>query len=351
MHARGFSVGKDFKAGAGLTKTFEALLTEGRLASESKTAIVAAILGNLAIAVTKFVAAGFTGSAAMLSEAIHSVVDTGNGGLMMLGIQRSRKPPDFEHPFGHGRELYFWTLIVAVLVFAVGGGMSVYEGITHAAHPATIESPAWSYGTLAASAVFEGTSFFFGWKAFRKEMRGRGVLETIHESKDPTTFSVVLEDSAALAGLLIAFLGIFLGRRLGLPQLDGVASIVIGALLCSVAVLMAYECKGLLIGEGVSRETLNALRAIVGADPSVEHVQHLHTIYQGADAVLLIIELRFRDHISAREVRGAASRLKNSIQERYPKIRGVFFGAESLTGNEREGKEHAARKSARAATN
>src|SRR5689334_1069889 len=180
------------------------------------------MLGNLAIAVTKFVAAAFTGSSAMLSEAIHSVVDTGNGGLLMLGERRSRKPPDFEHPFGHGRELYFWTLIVAVLVFAVGGGMSVYEGITHISHPATVESPAWSYGTLAASALFEGVSWVVGWKAFRKEMRGRGVLETIHESKDPTSFSVLLEDSAALAGLLVAFLGIFLGRTFGLPKLDGV---------------------------------------------------------------------------------------------------------------------------------
>src|ERR1043165_7947485 len=206
--------------------------------SKSQIAIYAAVAGNLAIAATKFVAASFTGSAAMLSEAIHSVVDTGNGGLMLLGSYKSRKPPDFEHPFGHGRELYFWTLIVGILIFAIGGGMSIYEGITHIRHPVPSENPAWSYGTLGLAVVFEGTSWFFGWKAFSTERGGQGILEAIHTSKDPTSFTVLLEDSAALAGLLCAFFGIFLGHYFGLPILDGVASIIIGALLCVVAVLM-----------------------------------------------------------------------------------------------------------------
>jgi len=300
------------------------------VASESKTAIVAAIFGNVAIAVTKFVAAAFTGSAAMLSEAIHSVVDTGNDALMLLGIHRSRKPPDFEHPFGHGRELYFWTLIVGVLIFAVGGGMSAYEGIMHIRHPTPTESAGWSYAVLAASACFEGVSWLFGWRAFGKERAGRGILETIHASKDPTTFSVLLEDTAALAGLLVAFLGIFLGRRLGLPALDGVASVAIGALLCAVASLMVYESKGLLIGEGVDRETLESLRALVESDADVEHVQHLHTIYQSAHVVLLIIELRFRSTLSAPDIRRAVTRLQDNIRAQHPDIRRVFFGAESL---------------------
>src|SRR5918911_3757777 len=182
------------------------------MASESKKAIYAAIFANLAIAATKFVAATFTGSSAMLSEAIHSLVDTGNGGLMLLGLHRSRKPPDFEHPFGHGRELYFWTLIVGILIFAVGGGMSAYEGIIHMTHPTTPENVVWSYGVLGFAAVFEGTSWYFGWKAFRVEKGRQGILEAIHTSKDPTSFTVLLEDSAALLGLLFAFLGIFLGR-------------------------------------------------------------------------------------------------------------------------------------------
>lgn len=301
------------------------------MASESKTAIFAAITGNLAIAATKFVAAAFTGSAAMLSEAIHSVVDTGNGGLMLLGIYRSRKPPDFDHPFGHGRELYFWTLIVAILIFAVGGGMSAYEGITHIAHPTPLQNPVWSYSVLGLAFVFEGTTWVFGWKAFSVERGTKGVLEAIHVSKDPTSFSVLLEDSAALLGLIFAFLGIFLGRQLGLPFLDGAASIVIGLLLCAVAVLMVYESKGLLIGEGLDRETLKSVRALVEADTAVERVRHLHTLYLGAHEVLLTIELRFRSTISALEVRRSVARLKQAIQSQHPDITRIFFGAESIT--------------------
>ena len=301
------------------------------MASESKTAIYAAIAGNLAIAVTKFVAAAFTGSAAMLSEAIHSVVDTGNGGLMLYGVHRSRKPPDAEHPFGHGRELYFWTLIVGVLVFAVGGGMSVYEGITHIAHPQPSENPAWSYGVLGFAAVFEGVSWYFGLKAFNAERGRRGVFEAIHVSKDPTSFSVLLEDSAALTGLVVAFAGIFTGRLLGMPWIDGAASVVIGLLLCAVAAVMVYESRGLLVGEGLDRESLKNLRALVEADPDVERVQHLYTVYQGAHEVLLAVELRFRNTLSAVEVRAAVSRLKRDIRARHPDIARVYFGAESLT--------------------
>jgi cation diffusion facilitator family transporter len=298
--------------------------------SKSKTAIVAAIAGNLAIAVIKFIAAAFTGSAAMLSEAIHSVVDTGNGGLMLLGVYKSRRPPDDEHPFGHGRELYFWTLIVAILVFAVGGGMSVYEGITHLSHPTLPANPAWNYAVLGLAFLFEGTTWFFGWKAFSAEKGSKGILETIHDTKDPTTFSVLLEDSAALLGLIFAFLGIFLGRLLGLTYLDGAASIVIGLLLCVVAVLMVYESKGLLIGEGLDRETLKSVRTLVEADLAVERVQHLHTLYLGAHEVLLTIELRFLSTISALEVRQAVARLREAIREKHPDVTRIYFGAESI---------------------
>jgi cation diffusion facilitator family transporter len=309
---------------------------KGSVTSESTTAIVAAIVGNLAIAVIKFVAAAFTGSSAMISEAIHSLVDTGNGGLMLLGVHKSREPPDEDHPFGHGRELYFWTLIVAILIFAVGGGMSTYEGITHLSHPTLPENTAWSYGVLGLAFVFEGTSWCFGWKAFSVEKGSKGVLQTIHESKDPTTFSVLLEDSAALLGLIFAFLGIFLGRQLGLPYLDGAASIVIGVLLCVVAVLMVYESKGLLIGEGLDRETLKSVRSVVEADPAVERVQHLHTLYLGAHEVLLTIELRFRSTISAIEVRESVARLKRKIRTQHPDVTRIFFGAETISGDDPE---------------
>ena len=311
------------------------------MASESKTAIIAAVAGNLSIAVTKFVAAAFTGSAAMLSEAIHSVVDTGNGGLMLLGVYKSKKPPDSDHPFGHGGELYFWTLIVAVLIFAVGGGMSLYEGIMHIRRPSTYESATWSYAVLAVAFLFEGTSWFFGWKAFSAERGRRGLVEAIHVSKDPTSFSVLLEDTAALIGLVLAFLGIFLGRQFGMPQLDGVASAVIGLLLCAVAVVMAYESKGLLVGEGLDRESLRGLRALVESDADVESVQHLYTLYQGAHEVLLAIELRFRDTLSTVGVRRAVLRLKENIKAKHPDIARIYFGAESFADGD-GGEESAA---------
>jgi cation diffusion facilitator family transporter len=300
------------------------------VAEESKTAIVAAILGNLAIATTKFFAAAFSGSSAMLSEAIHSLVDTGNGALILLGIRNSRKPPDAEHPFGYGRELYFWTLMVGVLIFGVGGGMSVYEGLTHLTHPTPIENAKLNYIVLGLSIVFESTSWYFGWKAFSKERRGRGILEVIHGTKDPTTFSVLLEDSAALLGLAVALLGIYLSQALNQPFFDGAASIVIGILLCTIATVMVYESRGLLIGEGVDRKTLKNLRAIVERDKDVAHVQHLHTIYQSPQTVLLVIELRFNDDISAVDVRNAVRRLEADIKARYPEIKYVFFGSASI---------------------
>jgi divalent metal cation (Fe/Co/Zn/Cd) transporter len=179
--------------------------------------------------------------------------------------------------------------------------------------------------------VFEGTSWLFGWKAFSAERGRKGVLEAIHETKDPSTFTVLLEDSAALLGLIFAFAGIFLGSQLGLPQLDGVASVLIGLLLCGVAVLMVYESKGLLIGEGLDHESLKSIRALVEADPGVEWVGHLHTMYLGPHEVLLTIELRFHSHISSLEVRQAARRLREGIQTQHPDVRRIFFGAEALS--------------------
>src|SRR3954465_2108363 len=217
-------------------------------ASESKTAIFAAIAGNLLIAATKFIAAAFTGSSAMVSEGIHSLVDTGNGVLMLYGVHRSQKPPDAEHPFGHGREIYFWSLIVAFSIFGVGGGISVFEGIEHIRHPQPMTSPVWNYAVLGISFVFEGISWLFGWRAFSKVRRGRSIIKAMHLSKDPTSFTVLLEDSTAMLGLLIAFLGVFLGEHFGIAYFDGTASILIGLLLGFVALFLGYESRSLLIG-------------------------------------------------------------------------------------------------------
>src|SRR5215212_1032730 len=191
--------------------------------------------GNFAIAVTKFVAAGVTGSSAMLSEGVHSLVDTGNGLLLLWGIRAASKPADDRHPFGRGKELYFWTLIVAVLIFGIGGGISIYEGLKHIQHPEVVKNPAINYVVLAFAFVFEGAAWFIAFREFRKLKGRRSYIQAVRESKDPTTFTVLFEDSAALLGLVVAFLGVFLGHALGVPELDGVASVVIGVILCVVA--------------------------------------------------------------------------------------------------------------------
>jgi cation diffusion facilitator family transporter len=295
------------------------------MASDSRKAVIAAIVGNLAIAASKFAAAAFSGSAAMLSEAIHSLVDTGNGALMLVGMHRSKKPADPEHPFGFSHELYFWTLMVGVLIFGLGGGMSILTGVVHIRSGHGIEETAWNYAVLAIAMVFESVSWWYGWRAFRGEMNGRGIFETIMDTKDPTTFSVLLEDSAALIGLVVAFLGIFLGNLLGVPWLDGAASIVIGLLLCVTAAIMVNESRALIVGEGVSKATLDGIRAILVADKDIESVQRLRTLYFGPEDVMLVMEMRMRDDTEVGEVRQATGRIKRAIKAKYPKIRRVYF--------------------------
>lgn len=300
------------------------------MASETKQAVIAAIAGNLLIAASKFVAAAFSGSSAMLAEAIHSLVDTGNDWLMLYGMKKSRQPADPEHPFGYGHELYFWTLVVGILFFALGGGMSIITGLAHLARPAPLQDAGWSYAVIAVAMLFEGGSWWYGFKAFRTERRGRGVFETIRISKDPATFSVLLEDSAALAGLVLAFLGIFLSERLQAPWLDGASSVLIGVLLCLVALVLVYESKELLVGEGVEKATLEGVRAILVGDRAVQQVDKLLTLYLGPQEVMLAMEIRFHPDARAADIRHTIARLKGAIQERYPKIRRIFIDTAAI---------------------
>jgi cation diffusion facilitator family transporter len=303
------------------------------MAGETKRAVYAAIAGNLAIAVTKFIAAAFSGSAAMAAEAIHSLVDTGNGGLMLYGIRRSRRPPDDEHPFGYGHEFYFWALIVGVLIFALGGGMSIVTGLWRIVTPHRAENLGWNYTVLAFAAVFEGISWYYGLKAFRSERRGRGVVETIHLSKNPANFAVLLEDSAALLGLIFAAIGLLLSEQLHRPWIDGATSVLIGVLLCAMAFVMVFESKGLLVGEGVERNTLAQLREIVADDAAVQRVSKLTTLYLGPEEVVLVIELRFRSGMDIESVRESIDRMKRAIQARFPRIRRIFLDSTSEDSN------------------
>ena len=302
------------------------------MTEHSPKAVYAAIVANLAIAATKFAVAAITGSSAMLAEAIHSLVDTGNGGLILLGVHRSRRPPDAEHPFGYGKELYFWTLIVAILIFAVGGGMSVYEGVLHIRDPRPVQSPMWAYAVLVAAALFEGYSFSVAMREFRRERRGRGWLDAIRASKDPTTFTVLFEDSAALVGLAIAFLGIFLGSALDEPRLDGAASILIGLNLAAVAIALARESRGLLVGEAVDPRVRKSLCALAENDPHVKRVTRLLTMHLGPSEVLLTLEIEFRPHETAGGAAETVERLSRAIRARHPEIRHIFIETQSLAG-------------------
>lgn len=300
------------------------------MAASSRKAIIAAILGNLAIAVTKFIAAAMTGSSAMLAEGIHSVVDTGNGGLLLLGVRRSRRKADASHPFGYGSELYFWTLIVAVLVFALGGGVSILEGIEHLKHPEPPENPAVNYVVLLFAFLFEGASWLVAYREFGKARGDRGLWEAIRGSKDPATFAVLLEDTAAVLGLVIAFTGLFLVERLGNPAFDGIASIAIGGVLCVTALVLLRETKGLLMGESADPEVVAGIRALAAAHPAVVQAEAPLTMHVGAHDILVNLNVQFRPELGAADVEQAVDTLEASIRERYPAVTRIFVEAESL---------------------
>ncbi len=302
--------------------------------------VLAAILGNLAVAITKFVAAAITGSAAMLSEGIHSLVDTGNGLFLMLGIHLSRRPADEHHPFGHGLELYFWTLIVAVLIFGVGGGVSIYEGILHVQGPAETANPMVAYVVLGLAAVFEGISWAIALREFLREKGAVPFWKAIRASKDPTNFVVLFEDTAALLGLLVAFLGVWLGSTLKMPMLDGVASIVIGVILCTVASFLIYETRGLLVGETAGPDVLANVRKILAAEATVERHRPPLTLHLGPDNVLIALDVQFRDELTSDDIEAAVDRLEKSIREAHPEVSHIFLEAETIrSALTRRGKE------------
>ena len=293
--------------------------------AESKIAIYGAIAANVAIATTKFIVAGITGSSAMLSEGIHSLVDTGNGALLLVGLKRSQRPASQQHPFGHGKELYFWSLIVAVLIFGVGGGVSLYEGILHVRDPHPLEDPFWSYVVLACASVFEGCSFALAFRQFTRERGDTPFWEALHASKDPSTYTVMAEDSAALLGLLIAAVGVFASHRLHMPRVDGMASIAIGLLLAGVAVLLIRESRGLLVGEGVSPETAQAIQALARAEPGVREVGRVLSMYVGPEDVLVTFDLAFAPEVPAAAVAASIRRIEQAVREKFPRVRRIFL--------------------------
>jgi cation diffusion facilitator family transporter len=277
------------------------------MAGSSTKAIVAALIGNGLVAVTKFVAAGITGSSAMFSEGVHSVVDTGNQVLLLFGLRQARKPPDDRFPFGHGKEVYFWSFVVAIFIFALGAGISIYEGVEALAHPTPVENVVVNYVVLSLAIVFEAFAWGFAFREFNKSKGQRGYLEAVRTGKDPTLFVVLFEDTAAMLGLLVAMGGIALGQITGNLYFDGIASIAIGVILALTAVWLAYETKGLLIGESANRPVVEGIRRLARAFPEIDHVNEVLTMHMGPEFILV----------------------NRQIKRDYPQVQRVFVEAES----------------------
>jgi len=310
-------------------------------ASGSKKVVYAALAGNALIAVLKFGGAAYTGSSAMLSEAIHSVVDTGNQGLILFGMNRAKKPADENHPFGYGMELYFWTFVVAIVIFAVGAGVSIYEGISKLRHPHVMENVFVNYLILGGAMVFEAGAWWIAFKEFSQTKGRLGYFEAVRQSKDPALFTVLFEDTAAMLGLIVAMTGIYLGQELGIPELDGAASVVIGVILAVVAMLLAYECKGLLVGESASQPVVRGIRALAQAKDGVLAVNELLTMHLGPADILVNISLDFEDRLTSSQVEELITSLERDIKEIHPEVKRIFIEAQSLAAHRRQAAEQA----------
>ena len=293
--------------------------------SGSKLVVYAALVGNLLIAIAKFVAAALSGSSAMLSEGVHSMVDTTNEVLLLYGMHRAKQRPDRTHPFGYGRELYFWSFIVALLVLALGAGVSFYEGVMHILHPEPVDDVRLNYIVLGIAALFEGSSWFIALREFRAGKGSMGYFEAFRKSKDPSTFTVLLEDSAALLGLLIAALGLLGAQRLQIPELDGVASIGIALVLTIAASLLARESKGLLIGEPAHPVVGESILRIADEDKAVNHANGVTTVQMGPHQVLVALSAEFEDALTAPQIEACVNRIESQAKQAHPELAALFI--------------------------
>ena len=305
-------------------------------AKSSKKAIYAALAGNGMIALTKFFASAYTGSSAMFSEAIHSVVDTGNQILLLYGIKRSERPADKTHPFGYGMEVYFWSFVVAILLFGLGSGVSIYEGISKIQNPHPVTNPFVNYIVIGFAIIFETIAFSVAYRELRKTKGSQSLIKAIRTSKDPTIFTVLFEDFAALLGLMVAGFAIYLGEVLNLPILDGIASVIIGLILALTASLLAFECKGLLCGEAANDQIVAGIKDIVKGETDVLYINEILTMHLGPQDILLNISLDFKDAMSSGNVEATISELETSIKSKFPEIKRVFIEAQSWMAQDKE---------------
>jgi cation diffusion facilitator family transporter len=292
--------------------------------------IYSALIANLLISLTKFVAGAFSNSAAMISEGIHSMVDTINQVLLLYGLKQSRKPADALRPFGYGKELYFYSFIVSILIFGLGGGISIYQGITHVMHPEPLEDPTWNYVVLLLSIVFEGISFVIARKEFNKSRGSLTWWDAIIRSKDPSNFLVLFEDGAAVSGLLVVLACIFLGHHYDIPELDGIGSICVGLILVLVSVILARESRSLLMGESIMPENQKKIIGIAERDQAVVKVQHLLSTYQSPEVIVLMLIITFRDGLDTQEINIAIDRIRKAIKKEFALVQFVIIQPESL---------------------
>lgn len=300
------------------------------MASSNKS-IYSALAANLLIAITKFAAGAFSNSAAMISEGIHSLVDTVNQILLLFGLKRSKKPADAKRPFGYGRELYFYSFIVSILIFGLGGGISIYQGIIHIITPKPLGNPTWNYVVLALSVVFEGTSLIIAAKEFNQIRDGETWWNAIVHSKDPSTFLVLFEDGAAVLGLFTVMICMFFGHRFDIPELDGVASLLVGLLLVGVSLILARESRSLLMGEGISDVSRKKIHQMAEKDPAILKVLNIISTYQSPDEVLLMLIVAFKDDLDTQDINESIERLRAEIKDEFNLIRFVIIQPEFVT--------------------
>ena len=297
----------------------------------SSIAIISALVSNLAVAVTKFIAASYTGSSAMISEGIHSLVDAANTLLLLIGSKRSQRAPSIKHPFGYGKEIYFWTLVVAISLFAIGGGMSIYEGIDHLTNPQQLQDPTWNYIVLGLSLIFTGISWVVAFREFSKTRKEKTVWAALRSSKDPGVFAILFEDTADVAGIVVAFIGVYVGHMLENPYIDGIAAIVIGAMLIITSFMLVYQSKRLLIGESADPELIRQVVDISQADPAVDMVKPPLTMHLGPNDILLALGINFNKELNSGEVAAAIDRIEKAIRDKYPEVKKIFIEAKSIT--------------------
>jgi cation diffusion facilitator family transporter len=305
-------------------------MATSRLIATFKANIVlfGALLANIGIAIAKFVAAALTGSSSMLSEGFHSLVDSGNQILLLYGGKKAKRAPDARHPFGYGRELYFWSFIVAILIFAFGAGISFYEGWVHWREPEPLRDPLVNYVVLAIAVMLEGTSWAIAVREFRRAKGDTGWWRAIRESKDPASFIVLFEDSAALTGLAVAAAGIWASHQFGDPRIDGIASMIIGVILACVALLLLREAKGLLIGERADPAVVEQVRCMVAAHPGIRTVNHVRTIHTAPQSVFVAISADFEDAMSMREGEALIETIEAELKAKLPQLSSIYIRPE-----------------------